>query len=60
MAAPIPSCALQDLDWFWEMIGEMGDEQRREVLCFWTSMSSVPAGVLHPTSFLTMCLLLNM
>lgn len=47
--ALIFSCALQDLDWFWEMVGEMGDERRRELLCFWTSMSTVPAGMLHPT-----------
>ena len=48
--ALISSCALQDLDWFWEMVGDMGDEQRRELLCFWTSMSTVPAGMLHPTA----------
>lgn len=34
------------------MVGEMGDEQRRELLCFWTSMSTVPAGTLHPTAVL--------
>lgn len=45
-------CALQDLDWFWGMVGEMGDEQRRELLCFWTSMSTVPAGMLHTTAVL--------
>ena len=43
---------LQDLNWFWGMVGEMGDEQRRELLCFWTSMSTVPAGTLHPTAVL--------
>ena len=59
VVVPTLSCALQDLDWFWEMIGEMGDEQRRELLCFWTSMSTVPAGMLHPTPYLSICLLLN-
>ncbi|KAL0032905.1 hypothetical protein WJX77_005652 [Trebouxia sp. C0004] len=34
----------QELDWFWQMITDMDDDQRRQLLCFWTSTSTVPAG----------------
>lgn len=46
----LPSCtaaasfAPQELDWFWQMVTDMDDDQRRQLLCFWTSMSTVPAG----------------
>ncbi|KAL0039317.1 hypothetical protein WJX79_003044 [Trebouxia sp. C0005] len=36
--------AQQELDWFWQMVTDMDDDQRRQLLCFWTSMSTVPAG----------------
>ncbi len=50
-------CAMQHLDWFWEMVEEWDDDQRRQLLCFWTSMSTVPAGesVCHANSHV-MCL----
>ena len=35
---------LQDLEWFWQMVTDMDDTKRRQLLCFWTSMSTVPAG----------------
>ena len=35
---------MQELDWFWQMVTDMDDDQRRQLLSFWTSTSTVPAG----------------
>ena len=45
---------LQDLEWFWQMVTDMDDTKRRQLLSFWTSMSTVPAGEspLQNTSFI--------
>lgn len=36
--------AYQDFDWFWEMVHGMDEQRRRQLLSFWTSMSTLPAG----------------
>ena len=35
---------LQVVDLFWEAVESMQEEQRRQLLQFWTSLSTLPAG----------------
>ena len=35
---------LQGVEWFWEMVEGMRQEQRRQLLRFWTALHTLPAG----------------
>lgn len=40
------SCERSDLQvsWFWKIVGKFSAEQKRELLCFWTSVKYLPPG----------------
>lgn len=39
---------LQGVEWFWEMVEEMTQDQQRQLLRFWTALHTLPAGQSSP------------